>query len=301
MPQRFGTRVRKLREEKGITREEFCGDESELSVRQLARIEMGKSLPRISTVFFIADVLEVKVGQLTDGEEMALPKRYQELKYSILRTPVYMDPKRVSEREAQFDEISECFYEELPEDEKLTIDCLQAVLDTFSTKSIDFSKGLLEEYLEQIKIKKQYGMNDLILLHLYLSGLKWNEIGGVEKEFVLSLLNKLFLNYNQYTVEELFMLNVLLVNLCSIYLIEKSKKEIEFVLEKTKEIMNKIQDFNKMPIISLLEWKYSLTCLDDAVRAKKCYKKADMFAGMMGDIYLQKQLKEEWEKDSREI
>ena len=35
----FGIKVRHLRESKGIVREDFCGDETELSVRQLARIE----------------------------------------------------------------------------------------------------------------------------------------------------------------------------------------------------------------------------------------------------------------------
>lgn len=299
MPQKFGLRVRTLREQQGITREDFCGDEAELSVRQLARIESGKSMPKISTVYFIADVLGVKISQLTDSEDLTLPKRYQELKYSILRTPVYMDPKRVAEREAQFEEISEHFYEQLPEDEKLTIDSLQAVLDTFSTQSIDFGAGLLEEYLDQIKIKHTYSMNDLILLHLYLTSLNWQNAGKLEKEFVLSLLEKLFNRYEQYTVEELFMLNILLVNLCSIYLKEQSKNEIEFILEKTKEILNRIQDFNKMPIISLLEWKYSLSCLNDKKRAKECYEKAIMFANMMGDLYLQKQLTEEWKNDSQ--
>ena len=49
----FGVKVRQLRESKGIAREEFCGDETELSVRQLARIETG-SLPTLSKAQFIA-------------------------------------------------------------------------------------------------------------------------------------------------------------------------------------------------------------------------------------------------------
>ena len=38
----LGDKVRLLREEKGLSRPVFCGDESELSVRQLVRIEKGQ-------------------------------------------------------------------------------------------------------------------------------------------------------------------------------------------------------------------------------------------------------------------
>ena len=41
----IGKKLRRLREEKGMTREVLCNDESELTVRQLVRIEKGESLP----------------------------------------------------------------------------------------------------------------------------------------------------------------------------------------------------------------------------------------------------------------
>ncbi|WP_153055069.1 helix-turn-helix domain-containing protein, partial [Streptococcus suis] len=44
----FGQRVRQLRETASLTREQFCGDELELSVRQLTRIEAGTSKPTFS-------------------------------------------------------------------------------------------------------------------------------------------------------------------------------------------------------------------------------------------------------------
>ena len=37
----IGKRIRTLRTEKGLSREAFCGDEKELTVRQLGRIETG--------------------------------------------------------------------------------------------------------------------------------------------------------------------------------------------------------------------------------------------------------------------
>ena len=67
----FGEKVRLLREEKGISREEFCGDESELSVRQLARIELQQSIPNLSKALFIAVILEIGLGILTDGKSLS--------------------------------------------------------------------------------------------------------------------------------------------------------------------------------------------------------------------------------------
>ncbi|WP_158527561.1 helix-turn-helix domain-containing protein, partial [Streptococcus gallolyticus] len=65
--EKFGIKVRALREKKGISREEFCGDETELSVRQLARIESNQSIPNLSKAQFIANQLGVTLDTLTDG------------------------------------------------------------------------------------------------------------------------------------------------------------------------------------------------------------------------------------------
>lgn len=93
--EKFGEKIRLMREEKGISREEFCGDETELSVRQLARIELNQSIPNLSKASFIANRLGVKLGTLTDGDSLELPKRYKELKYLLLRTPTYGDQVRL--------------------------------------------------------------------------------------------------------------------------------------------------------------------------------------------------------------
>ena len=55
----LGEKVRIFREEKGLSRPIFCGDESKLSVRQLVRIEKGEFRPTIKTLEYIADRLEI--------------------------------------------------------------------------------------------------------------------------------------------------------------------------------------------------------------------------------------------------
>lgn len=44
-----------------ISRSEFCGDESELSIRQLIRIENGESRPTLTKLKYIAERLGVKI------------------------------------------------------------------------------------------------------------------------------------------------------------------------------------------------------------------------------------------------
>ncbi|MDY5635167.1 MAG: helix-turn-helix transcriptional regulator, partial [Streptococcus orisratti] len=77
---RFGDKIKKLRVLKGLTQEEVCGDQTELSVRQLARIEAGKSVPTLNKVLYISQTLGVSVGELADNNFYDLPSRYKELK-----------------------------------------------------------------------------------------------------------------------------------------------------------------------------------------------------------------------------
>ncbi|MFR7048371.1 helix-turn-helix domain-containing protein, partial [Streptococcus pneumoniae] len=53
----FGEKIKRLRLAKKISRSEFCGDESELSIRQLIRIENGESRPTLTKLKYIAERL----------------------------------------------------------------------------------------------------------------------------------------------------------------------------------------------------------------------------------------------------
>lgn len=113
----FGKRVKELRQLRDITKEAFCGDETELSVRQLTRIENGVSTPTLAKVIFIAQQLGVTVGDLADENHFELPARYKELKFLLLRTQTYLDKDRLAKRKAYLDEIFNNYYDALPEEE----------------------------------------------------------------------------------------------------------------------------------------------------------------------------------------
>ncbi|HEP1183413.1 TPA: transcriptional regulator Rgg4/ComR [Streptococcus pyogenes] len=299
MLEHFGGKVKVLRLEKRISREDLCGDESELSVRQLARIELGQSIPSLSKVIFIAKALNVSVGYLTDGADLELPKRYKELKYLILRTPTYMDDGKLQVREEQFDEIFEDYYDKLPEEEKIIIDCLQATLDTLLSENTNFGIDLLQEYFNQIKTKVRFRQNDLILLELYLAYLDIEGIDGQysDKIFYDSLLDNLSEQFEQFELDELFIVNKIIIDISSLSLKNNRLDNLEKAIEMSQKIMAKIQDWNRMPILKLIEWKYFLIKQKDIIKAEQSFMKACLFAQMTADQYLENKLIQEWEKD----
>ncbi|HEP2094497.1 TPA: transcriptional regulator Rgg4/ComR, partial [Streptococcus pyogenes] len=287
MLEHFGGKVKVLRLEKRISREDLCGDESELSVRQLARIELGQSIPSLSKVIFIAKALNVSVGYLTDGADLELPKRYKELKYLILRTPTYMDDGKLQVREEQFDEIFEDYYDKLPEEEKIIIDCLQATLDTLLSENTNFGIDLLQEYFNQIKTKVRFRQNDLILLELYLAYLDIEGMDGQysDKIFYDSLLDNLSEQFEQFELDELFIVNKIIIDISSLSLKNNRLDNLEKAIEMSQKIMAKIQDWNRMPILKLIEWKYFLIKQKDIIKAEQSFMKACLFAQMTADQY----------------
>lgn len=114
MEETFGAKVGRIRKEYGMTREELCGDESELSVRQLARIEGDQSTPSLSKVTYIAKCLELTVGELVDEDRLKLPNRYVTMKNQLLRIPTYSDSSRVKARRKLLETIYNEFYRQIP-------------------------------------------------------------------------------------------------------------------------------------------------------------------------------------------
>lgn len=296
----FGEKVRLLREEKGISREEFCGDESELSVRQLARIELQQSIPNLSKALFIADILKIGLGILTDGKSLELPKRYKELKYLILRTPTYQNKERVQIRDNYFEEIYLNFHDDVSEEERLIIECMQSKADVFVTQDINFGISLLDEYFEQIKVKKRYSFNDFIIIDLYLTCLMASKCDTplFDKETFSHLTTTLLQQEDSLSLEEIFILSNILFTSISLLSTLRMWENVENTVQVLKDIMSKIQDYQKKPILSMVEWKYAIGRFNDFEKAHALYQESLLFAKLIGDSYLADKLSEEWKKDA---
>ena len=295
----FGEKVRGLREEKGLSRPVFCGDESELSVRQLVRIEKGEFRPTIKTLEYIADRLEIPSYVLMpDYKE--LPKRYQELKYFLLHHPDYRDKELQEQKEEYFDEIFECFYDDLPRDEKMIVDCLQAIDEVRATDNEQYGIALLDESFEELWNQREFSFSDLLKIRLYflcsyLENIKKGQLSISEQQKLQLMFQKVCNNVENSSTDDLFLVrDMLFAGLGSCELLNDLEL-FKLAVEKLNWISEKTRDFQKQPIVLMVEWKYYIQT--DYDTAKQKYEEAKMMARMFGNEKLIVSLDNEWAED----
>ena len=295
----LGEKVRILREEKGLSRPVFCGDESELSVRQLVRIEKGEFRPTIKTLEYIADRLEIPSYVLMpDYKE--LPKRYQELKYFLLHHPDYGDKELQEQKEEYFDEIFECFYDDLPRDEKMIVDCLQAIDEVRATDNEQYGIALLDESFEELWNQREFSFSDLLKIRLYflcsyLENIKKGQLSISEQQKLQLMFQKVCNNVENSSTDDLFLVrDVLFAGLGSCELLNDLEL-FKLAVEKLNWISEKTRDFQKQPIVLMVEWKYYIQT--DYDTAKQKYEEAKMMARMFGNEQLIVSLDKEWSED----
>ena len=299
----LGEKVRILREEKGLSRPVFCGDESELSVRQLVRIEKGEFRPTIKTLEYIADRLEIPSYVLMpDYKE--LPKRYQELKYFLLHHPDYGDKELQEQKEEYFDEIFENFYDDLPRDEKMIVDCLQAIDEVRATDNEQYGIALLDESFEELWNQREFSFSDLLKIRLYflcsyLENIKKGQLSISEQQKLQLMFQKVCNNVENSSTDDLFLVrDVLFAGLGSCELLNDLEL-FKLAVEKLNWISEKTRDFQKQPIVLMVEWKYYIQT--DYDTAKQKYEEAKMMARMFSNEKLIVSLDNEWSKDNKRV
>lgn len=294
----FGQKIRRLREEEGITREEFCQDEVELSVRQLARIEAGTCKPTLQKISYIATRLGKGLYELMP-DYVGLPARYTKLKYEIIRTPTYGKQDLVEKRDSALMEIYEDYYEDLPEEEKLAMDVIQSRIDVFEAESTDFGRDILEDYFEQVHRKKEYELNDLLILQLFAEFTRVSDRGS--KEFLVfeKMLEKLLGQVERVAPDNLFVLRDVLFISVGILGDRKRHEKIPELFTAVEKIMEITHDFQKKPILNMLKWKYELYVNKNKEMAQEYYEEAVLFAKMIGNTFLAEKLKKSWKEEEK--
>lgn len=173
-------------------------------------------------------------------------------------------------------------------------------MDTLLTGNINFVVELLQEYFEQTKNKVTFKENDLILIELYLAYLDIEGMHGMysDEKFYESLLDKLLKQFDTFDLESLFIVNKIVIGMSSLSIKNNNFDNLKKIIAFSQNIMQKTQDFNRMPILNLIEWKYALNQEQDFSKAKAFYEKSRLFAQLTGDSYLEEQLIKEWQKDN---
>ena len=290
----IGKRIREERERQGLTREQVCDTEDELTVKQLMRIELGRSLPTIVKLQYISDKLGVSLNYLLGETKLDIPEDYYKAKYKLMKSPVYGDPERIKKKLKDIEELYDNYIEFLPEEELLAIDLLEKSLDFMIREEDSIIEYVFEDYLTQALKKETYSLNDLLLISHYAYRCQdSNYDKGIIDEFRRKLIKQ------ELQGEELFNIELMgaLTSIAGIYVMHHDYKDMKSVVDKLYEIMHSCMQHSYQPGIIVFEAKYYLFYENNRDKATELYNTATVLAEAFGDQVFIKNLKMEMEKD----
>ena len=300
----FSQRLKELRMVRGLTKEEVCEDEAHLSVRQLTRLEAGKSQPTLATMEYLADRLQVGLAELTGKTESAqeLPVAYQKLKYNLIRTATYGDPELILQVENTLDQVFDNYYDDLPRKEQVIIDIIHSRMCIATSGDKSYGKSLFEASVDDLKKKQTYDVNDIYLIKLYQTYFDVEDV--VAEDFDIGLFNifskHLLDSVNFISSDYLFLLRDTLLMTSYIEIARKQTLYTETIIQTLNDIMDVTQDFQKEPLVKMLEWKYQLLKGAELEQAKPLFEEAILLAKLFKNNFLAMKLTEEWEANVKE-
>ena len=291
---KIGKRIREERERQGLTREQVCDTEEELTVKQLMRIELGRSLPTIVKLQYISDKLSVSLNYLLGETKLDIPEDYYHAKYKLMKSPVYGDSERIKKKLQDIEELYEKYIDILPEDELLTIDIIERTLNFMTEGEEDAIETIFEDYLTQVLKKEAYSLNDLLLIKYYTFQC---QVGDYDEEIVESFRCKLI--NQELQGEELVNVELLgaLSTIGGIYVMHHDYRNMKTIVDKMHTVIDKTLQHAYKPAVLIFEAKYYLFYENNRDKATELYNTATVLAEAFGDQVFIKNLKMEMEKD----
>ena len=291
----IGKRIREERERQELTREQVCDTEDELTVKQLMRIELGRSLPTIVKLQYISDKLGVSLNYLLGETKLDIPEEYYRSKYKLMKSPVYGDTGRIKKKLKDIEDLYDNYIDVLPEEELLTIDIIERTLKFMIMEEEDPIEEVFEDYFTQVLRKDKYSLNDLLLINTY--GFRC-QIGDYDKEIVESFRCKLI--NQELQGEELVNVELLgaLSTIAGIYVMHHDYRNMKTIVDKMHTVIDKILQHAYKPAVLIFEAKYYLYYENDINKARDLYNTATVLAEAFGDQVFIKNLKMEIENIS---
>ena len=275
----IGYKIKTIRRSCGKTQIDICGDESELTIRQLARIENGQALATLPKLLLIADKLGVSLQNIVDVKAIEIPKAFLKLKDELIHSQTYADKRRIERKEAILEEIYENYYENLPEEEQLIVDVTQARFDIYGSSDATYGLGLVEEYFQQLLKKKYFSVNDLLIIELYFFCCA---MGLEDKEHFEELSQKVLLCSEYEDKASLAQMEKVLLSL----FIQIQTEDSLIYIQTFEKIIAKTRHVFYRPHLFLLKAKYALFVDKNILEAESFYEKAISLAGLLDDQVL---------------
>ena len=290
----IGKRIREERERQGLTREQVCDTEEELTVKQLMRIELGRSLPTIVKLQYISDKLGVSLNYLLGETKLDIPEEYYQAKYKLMKSPVYGDLERIKKKLKDIEELYDNYIDVLPEDELLAIDLIERTLNFMISEEESLIESVFEDYLVQALKKETYSLNDLLLISYYAFRCQDYDY---DKERIEKFRRKLI--NQELQGEELFNVELIgaLSAIAGIYVMHHDYKEMKSVVDKMYVLIDKTLQQAYKPAVLVFEAKYYLFYENNRDKATELYNTATVLAEAFGDQVFIKNLKMEMEND----
>ena len=291
---KIGKRIREERERLGLTREQVCDTEDELTVKQLMRIELGRSLPTIVKLQYISDKLNVSLNYLLGETNLDIPEDYYQAKYKLMKSPVYGDPERIKKKLKDIEELYDNYIDILPEDELFAIDIIERTLNFMVMEEDSLIESVFEDYLTQALKKEAYSLNDLLLISYY--AIRCQDY-DYDKERIEKFRHKLI--KQELQGDELFNVELIgsLSAIAGIYVMHHDYKEMKSVVDKMYVLIDKTLQQAYKPAVLVFEAKYYLFYENNIDKATELYNTATVLADAFGDQVFIKNLKMEIEKD----
>ena len=285
----IGLRIKTERERQQMSREVLCLDGAELTVRQLIRIEKGESLPSLDKLSYIAKRLGKNMADLLDHDNITIPDEYYEMKNRLIKFPTYRNPERIKAKLALIEEVYEKFFELLPEEELLTLDILENILSFTNWEESPKVEEIYEDLFEQVKRKKKFSTNDLLVIDYYFFHLYGR------KQFDKKLFERIVkrvLNQEIWTDD---VYNIVLFNdlmaIAALKIFHNSFSDFLTVVDKALDVIEKSQFYSYKPSVFVLKAKYELLHKGNKKEAAENYDKAIMFASVLEDSVLEESIK----------
>ena len=285
----IGLRIKTERERQQMSREVLCLDGAELTVRQLIRIEKGESLPSLDKLSYIAKRLGKNMADLLDHDNITIPDEYYEMKNRLIKFPTYRNPERIKSKLALIEEVYEKFFELLPEEELLTLDILENILSFTNWEESPKVEEIYEDLFEQVKRKKKFSTNDLLVIDYYFFHLYGR------KQFDKKLFERIVkrvLNQEIWTDD---VYNIVLFNdlmaIAALKIFHKSFSDFLTVVDKALAVIEKSQFYSYKPSVFVLKAKYELLHKGNKKKAAENYDKAIMFASVLEDSVLEESIR----------
>ena len=285
----IGLRIKTERERQQMSREVLCLDGAELTVRQLIRIEKGESLPSLDRLSYIAKRLGKNMSDLLDHDNITIPDEYYEMKNRLIKFPTYRNPERIKSKLALIEEVYEKFFELLPEEELLTLDILENILSFTNWEESPKVEEIYEDLFEQVKRKKKFSTNDLLVIDYYFFHLYGR------KQFDKRLFERIVkrvLNQEIWTDD---VYNIVLFNdlmaIAALKIFHNSFSDFLTVVDKALAVIEKSQFYSYKPSVFVLKAKYELLHKGNKKKAAENYDKAIMFASVLEDSVLEESIR----------